>query len=91
MAHGPSALRLLPITMDVSFCVSALEETLARFGGPEIFSTDQGSQPRRVLNRPRGRRVALLPTISGGGGEAVRALTRCVAEASRRAGGWNIR
>jgi len=31
-------------TMDVSFCVSALEEALARFGQPEIFNTDQGSQ-----------------------------------------------
>jgi len=32
-------------TMDVSFCVSALEEALTRFGTPEIFNTDQGSQP----------------------------------------------
>src|ERR1700751_3295059 len=31
-------------TMDVSFCVSALEEALARFGKPAIFNTDQGSQ-----------------------------------------------
>jgi putative transposase len=31
-------------TMDVSFCVSALEEALARFGKPEVFNTDQGSQ-----------------------------------------------
>jgi putative transposase len=31
-------------TMDVSFCVSALEEALARFGKPQIFNTDQGSQ-----------------------------------------------
>ena len=31
-------------TMDVTFCVSALEEALARFGRPEIFNTDQGSQ-----------------------------------------------
>jgi putative transposase len=31
-------------TMDVSFCVSALEAALARFGTPEIFNTDQGSQ-----------------------------------------------
>jgi len=30
--------------MDVSFCVGALEEALARFGKPEIFNTDQGSQ-----------------------------------------------
>jgi putative transposase len=31
-------------TMDVSFCVSALEEALARCGRPDIFNTDQGSQ-----------------------------------------------
>ena len=30
--------------MDVSFCVAALEDALARFGKPEIFNTDQGSQ-----------------------------------------------
>jgi putative transposase len=31
-------------SMDTSFCVSTLEEALARFGRPEIFNTDQGSQ-----------------------------------------------
>ena len=31
-------------TMDVSFCLSALEEALANFGKPEIFNSDQGSQ-----------------------------------------------
>ena len=31
-------------TMDVSFCVWALEDALARFGKPEIFNSDQGSQ-----------------------------------------------
>jgi putative transposase len=31
-------------TMDVSFCVGALEEALACFGKPDIFNTDQGSQ-----------------------------------------------
>jgi len=31
-------------TMDTSFCVSALQEALARFGRPDIFNTDQGSQ-----------------------------------------------
>jgi len=31
-------------TMDVEFCLEALEEALARFGKPEIFNTDQGSQ-----------------------------------------------
>jgi putative transposase len=32
------------ITMEADFCVAALEEALARFGKPEIFNTDQGSQ-----------------------------------------------
>jgi putative transposase len=31
-------------TMDAEFCIEALEEALARFGRPEIFNTDQGSQ-----------------------------------------------
>ena len=34
----------LPNSTDVAFCISALEEALARFGTPEIFNTDQGSQ-----------------------------------------------
>ena len=31
-------------TMHADFCIEALREALARFGNPEIFSTDQGSQ-----------------------------------------------
>jgi len=31
-------------TLDASFCVQALEEALERYGAPEIFNTDQGSQ-----------------------------------------------
>jgi putative transposase len=31
-------------TMDVSFCVAALQEALTKYGRPEIFNTDQGSQ-----------------------------------------------
>ena len=31
-------------TMDVQFCVDALEEALGRYGSPDIFNTDQGSQ-----------------------------------------------
>ena len=31
-------------TMDVRFCLGALSEALARYGKPEIFNTDQGSQ-----------------------------------------------
>ena len=31
-------------TMDASFCVEALQEAISRFGRPEIFNSDQGSQ-----------------------------------------------
>ncbi|MDB5374128.1 MAG: family transposase [Belnapia sp.] len=31
-------------TMDVEFCIKALEEALARFRRPEIFNSDQGGQ-----------------------------------------------
>lgn len=31
-------------TMEVEFCTAALKEALARYGPPEIFNTDQGSQ-----------------------------------------------
>lgn len=31
-------------TMDTSFCVEALEEAIERYGCPEIFNTDQGTQ-----------------------------------------------
>ena len=32
------------ITMDVYFCLEALEEAIARYGTPDIMNTDQGSQ-----------------------------------------------
>jgi len=32
------------ITLEAAFCIEAVEEALARFGRPEIFNTDQGSQ-----------------------------------------------
>lgn len=31
-------------TLDVSFCIEALEEALMKYGKPDIFNTDQGSQ-----------------------------------------------
>ena len=34
----------LSITMEASFCIEAVEEALAKYGRPEIFNTDQGSQ-----------------------------------------------
>jgi putative transposase len=32
------------ITMETAFCIEAVEEAIQRFGTPEIFNTDQGSQ-----------------------------------------------
>jgi putative transposase len=34
----------LSITMEVEFCLEAVEEAMAKYGKPEIFNTDQGSQ-----------------------------------------------
>jgi putative transposase len=31
-------------TMEADFCITAVEEAIHRFGAPEIFNTDQGSQ-----------------------------------------------
>jgi len=31
-------------TLDVAFCLEALQEALARYGAPDIFNSDQGSQ-----------------------------------------------
>jgi putative transposase len=50
-------------SLDTSFCVEALEDALGRFGQPEIFNTDQGSQFTadaftRVL-RDRGIKISM--------------------------------
>ena len=34
----------ISITMEVDFCLAAVEEALAKYGRPEMFNTDQGSQ-----------------------------------------------
>jgi putative transposase len=38
VAHGVS------ISMDASFCMEALQEAFSKYGQPEIFNSDQGSQ-----------------------------------------------
>jgi putative transposase len=35
---------LLSITLEAAFCIEAVEEAAVRYGCPEIFNTDQGSQ-----------------------------------------------
>ena len=44
LVDAPGAELASVDTMDVEFCIAALEEALARFGRPEIFNSDQGSQ-----------------------------------------------
>ena len=34
----------LSITLETAFCIEAVEEALGRYGKPEIFNSDQGSQ-----------------------------------------------
>lgn len=50
-------------TMEADFCIEALQEALARYGAPEIFNTDQGSQftsPRFVeVVQTAGARVSM--------------------------------
>lgn len=48
-------------TMSSDFCVEALEEAIAKFGAPEIFNTDQGSQftSEAWINVLKGAKVAI--------------------------------
>jgi putative transposase len=51
----------LSVTLTSDFCVAALEDALTRFGCPEIFNTDQGSQFTSVefLNVLRRRQIEI--------------------------------
>jgi putative transposase len=50
-------------TMEVDFCIAALSDAMERFGAPEVFNTDQGSQftsPRFVsILQDAGMRVSM--------------------------------
>ena len=41
----------LSITMDITFCVEAVEDAMARFGKPEIFNTDRARSSPAVSSR----------------------------------------
>jgi putative transposase len=57
-------------SMSTDFCVEALEEALARYGTPEIFNTDQGSQAASG-------EVGDIGAIDGGIGSATSAAISC--------------
>jgi putative transposase len=48
-------------SMDTSFCLEALDEALQRFGKPEIFNTDQGSQFTSEAQHPATHRSVYRP------------------------------
>jgi len=54
-------------TMDTSFCIAALEEALARFGKPDIFNTDQGSQFTSALFTGTLERAGIAISMDGRG------------------------
>jgi putative transposase len=57
----------LSITMDVSFCLEALEEALDEYGRPEIFNTDQGSQFTSVAFTDRLKQAEVKISMDGKG------------------------
>jgi putative transposase len=56
-------------TMDVEFCLEALEDALARFGRPELFNSDQGRQftSRRFTGmlQDAGVRISWMGGVAG--------------------------
>jgi putative transposase len=57
----------LSITMDVSFCLEAVEQALARYGKPEIFNTDQGSQFTSAAFTERLKQEGIAISMDGKG------------------------
>lgn len=44
MKLNPPRTQKFRHSLDTAFCIEAVEDAMARFGKPEIFNTDQGSQ-----------------------------------------------
>ncbi len=54
-------------TLDAGFCTDALDEALARYGAPEIFNTDQGSQFTSFAFTGRLREAGIRISMDGRG------------------------
>jgi len=54
-------------TMEVDFCIEALNEAIYRFGPPEIMNTDQGSQFTSFAWTDRLKRVGIRISMDGKG------------------------
>ena len=57
----------LSITMDASFCLEALDEALKKYGKPEIFNTDQGSQFTSIDFTGRLKKEGIAISMDGKG------------------------
>jgi len=57
----------LSITMDASICLEALDEALDKYGKPEIFNTDQGSQFTSVAFTDRLKQEGIKISMDGKG------------------------
>ena len=54
-------------TLEADFCVEALNEAIHRFGTPEIFNTDQGSQFTSFIWTDRLKRAGIKISMDGKG------------------------
>ena len=63
-------------TMDSSFCIAALDRALRKYGSPEIFNSDQGSQFTGRLFRERLEKAGVTISMDGKG----RALDNIIIE-----------
>ncbi len=79
----------LAITMDVDFCVAAMEDAIAHYGVPEIVNTDQGSSSRAASSRTCSRRTrsAKLPRDRADR-RPLRRILSLVLEFNALPGGW---
>ena len=76
----------LSITLEVEFCLEAVEEALARHGRPEIFNTDQGSQFTSAdVHRPAaGQRASPSAWTAGAPGATTSSSSGCGARSNTR-------
>ena len=57
----------LSITMEADFCIEAVEEALARYGKPDIFNTDQGSQFTSIVFTTLLKKAEIAISMDGKG------------------------
>ncbi len=77
----------LSITMETAFCIEAVEEALARYGKPDIFNTDQGSQFTSVDFTAVLKKAEIAISMDGKGAWAGQCLHRAALAVDQIRGG----